>query len=196
MTRSIASGLSALLLAVQLAAPPASAAVEVHGVKFADTYEVANQPLQLNGAGVRAKFIVDVYAASLYLPQKGSTADAVLTQPGAKSVQAVMLRDVSADDFVSAMISGFKANNGEPQITRYLPKLEELGALMARVGTARKGTVVRIDYLPASGTRILVDGQRQGTDIPGEEFYQSLLRIWLGPKPVDASLKSALLGQK
>ncbi len=186
--------LTALALVCALACPPALAAVTLKGVTFSDAYPLDSQPLQLNGAGIRVKVIVDVYAASLYLPQKSQSTEAALTQPGPKSVQAVMLRDVTADDFVSAMIKGFKANNPAPLVAKHLPTLESLGALMSSVGMAHKGTKVHIDYLPTTGTRITVDGKRQGPDIAGEEFYQCLLRIWLGPKPVDSGLKAALLG--
>lgn len=190
MKRALAS----LALLTALLTNPVLAAVELKGVKFPDTYQLDNQALVLNGAGIRVKVVVNVYAASLYLPHKGTTLEEALNQPGPKSVQAVMLRDVTADDFVSAMIKGFKANNSEAVVARHLPQLQELGALMASVGMAHKGTVVKIDYLPKTGTRITVDGKPQGPEVAGEEFYQSLLRIWLGPKPVDSSLKAALLG--
>jgi hypothetical protein len=39
-----------------------------------------------------------------------------------------------------------------------------------------------------------VDGKPAGAPIAGEDFYQALLRIWLGPKPVQDDLKKALLG--
>lgn len=191
MKRFIASCLLATVLPVS-----ALAAVEVRGVRFPDQLEINQQPLQLNGAGVRVKLIVDVYAASLYLPHKEHTAETALRQPGPKSVRAVMLRDVTAEDFVSAMVDGFKANNTEADVARFSPQLQSLGTAMSSVGMAKKGTDVRIDYVPGAGTRILVDGQRQGADIPGEDFYQCLLRIWLGPKPVDRALKAALLGGK
>lgn len=189
---------SALALAAftALSSPLARAAVELDGVRFDDTIEVANQTLQLNGAGIREKLVVDVYAASLYLPHKGATTEEALNQPGPKSVHTVLLRDVSAQDFVGALIKGYKANNTPEQYQRYLPRLQELSRLMEQVGSARKGTVVRLDYLPQSGTRIYMDGKRQGADMPDEEFFQGLLRIWLGPKPVDTSLKAALLGRQ
>ena len=54
---------------------------------------------------------------------------------------------------------------------------------------------ITLDFLPRSGTQISVDGAERGKPIPGEDFYAALLRIWLGDKPVDASLKKAMLGQ-
>lgn len=172
----------------------AHAAINVKGVQFPDTDEVANQALQLNGAGVRVKLVFDVYAASLYLPQKQSTAQAALSTPGAKSVQAVLLRDLSAAEFVDALIKGYKANNSEADQARFQGQLLNLETMMLAMKSAPKGSHLRIDLVPGSGTRILLNGVRQGTDIPGEDFYQTLLKIWLGPKPVDSDLKSALLG--
>lgn len=182
---------SLLLIAAALSSPVH--AIEVKGVKFADTFEVANQQLLLNGAGVRVKLVFDVYAAGLYLPHKQTTAQGVFSEAGPKSVQAVLLRDLSAEEFVSALIKGFKANNSEPDVARFQPKLEALEALMMTVGTAHKGAAIVINYVPGAGTRILFEGQQKGSDIAGEDFYQALLKIWLGPKPVDADLKAALL---
>jgi hypothetical protein len=188
--------LTLCLLTSALLSAPAWATIDVKGVKFTDTHEVASQSLLLNGAGLRVKLIFDVYAASMYLTQKQTTAQGAIGLSGAKSVQAVLLRDLTAHEFVDAMIKGFKANNSEADVARLTPRLETLETMMLAVGTAPKGTSVHIDYLPGLGTRIIVDGQRRGADIPGEDFYQAMMRIWLGPKPVDADLKAALLGGK
>ena len=185
--------LSALLLAVSAVGSCALAAVNLKGVQFPDTFEVANQPLLLNGAGIRVKLIFDIYAASLYLPHKQTSAQGVLSETGAKSVQAVLLRQLTSEEFVAALIKGFKANNSEADVIRFAPKLEALEALMKTVPSAPKGTAVVINFVPGAGTRILVDGKQRGTDIPGEDFYVALLKIWLGDKPVDADLKAALL---
>jgi hypothetical protein len=185
--------LTALILTCAAALTPALAALEVKGVKFGDTFEVAKQPLKLNGAGVRVKLVFSVYAASLYLPQKQTSAQGVLTQSGPKSVQAVLLRELTSDEFVGAMIKGFNANNTEADVAHFKPRLEALETLMKTVGTAAKGTAIHIDFIPGTGTRITVDGQQKGADIPGEDFYQALLRIWLGNHPVDSDLKAALL---
>ncbi|MDE2400903.1 MAG: chalcone isomerase family protein [Burkholderiales bacterium] len=185
-----------LLLTAALVALPALAAVEVKGIKFADTYQVANQPLQLNGAGLRVKIIVNVYAAGLYVTKKDANATNLIAQPGAKSVQIVLLRDLSGEDFADAMIKGFKANNSEADVIKLQGKLDELKSLMLTFGTVKKGTALHMDFVPGSGTHVLVDGKSAGREISGDDFYQALLRIWLGNKPVDSDLKDSLLGGK
>jgi len=66
---------------------------------------------------------------------------------------------------------------------------------MNEIGSAKEKTVITLDFLPESGTRVTVDGEARGKPVPGEEFYAALLRIWLGQSPVDAGLKKAMLGQ-
>lgn len=181
-------------LALTLNAATAMAAVTVKGVTFQDTDVVANQTLQLNGAGVRVKVIFDVYAASLYLPQKQQSAQSALSMPGAKSVHAVLLRDLTAEEFVAALVKGYKANNTEADQARFQPQLIALETMMLSTKNAPKGSRVRIELVPGSGTRIWFNGSRIGADIAGDDFYQCLMRIWLGNKPVDSDLKAALLG--
>jgi hypothetical protein len=65
--------------------------------------------------------------------------------------------------------------------------------MMHSVGALKKGGVVYLDYLPGTGTRVTVNGEVKIT-IKGEEFFQSLLRIWIGKKPVDGRLRDAMLG--
>jgi Chalcone isomerase-like len=55
---------------------------------------------------------------------------------------------------------------------------------------------ITLDWVPAVGTQVTVDGKPSGVPIPGEDFYRALLKIWLGDKPVQPDLKKALLGEK
>ena len=58
---------------------------------------------------------------------------------------------------------------------------------------AKSGDTILLDYVPGTGTRVLINGESKGM-IPGEEFNRALLRIWLGDQPADAALKKAMLG--
>ena len=51
-----------------------------------------------------------------------------------------------------------------------------------------------ITWVPGTGTRVILDGKEAGAPIAGEDFYRALLRVWLGPRPVQNNLKKALLG--
>jgi hypothetical protein len=194
--KSLVRALAFAALTTTITALPALAATEVKGVKFADTYQVANQTLQLNGVGVRVKIIVDVYVAGLYVSKLDTAADSLVGQTGAKSMEIVLLRELTGEDFADAMVKGFKANNSEADVAKFQPKLDEIKSLMLTMGSVKKGTVIHIDFVPGSGTHVLLNGKPKGPEIPGDDFQQALLRIWLGHKPVDTDLKQALLGGK
>jgi len=169
-------------------------AIDIEGVKFEPTIQVGGQSLQLNGAGVRTRLMFKVYAAGLYVPQKANAPAALLAQKGPRRVAIGMLRDVDADTFVGALNDGLKANLSEQQLAGFKPQIDTLNANFKAVGEAKKGDQINFEFTPETGTRILVNGQPRGAAIPGESFFEAVLRVWIGEKPVDASLKKGLLG--
>jgi hypothetical protein len=177
--------------------PFATQAAEVGGIRLDDRVRIApNAPeLALNGAGVRTRFFVKVYAAGLYVTEKKTTVPEVLALGGPKRFAMVMLRDVTAPQLTDALNDGFKANNSPADQERYKGQLAELTAIMSALGGAKKGEMVALDYLPEGGTRVLLNGEAKGKSIPDEGFYRALLKVWLGDNPVDAELKKGLLGQ-
>jgi hypothetical protein len=183
----MATRLLALLAALAL---PLQAA-EVAGVKFEAAVRVAETQLALTGAGLRQRFVFDVYAMGLYV--RDAKADPVM-QPGAKRVAIHMLRDVDADTFAQALVDGMRPNHDTATMQALAPRIAELNAVMAQMKQAQKGMAITLDWLPGTGTQMTVDGRVTGAPIAGEDFYRALLRIWLGPRPVQDDLKKALLG--
>jgi hypothetical protein len=106
-----------------------------------------------------------------------------------------MLRDVGAQQFNDALVEGFRANNSAADVEKMKGALDELSGTVAALGEVKKGNVITLDFVPGTGTRVLVDGAQKGKPIAGDDFYRGLLRIWLGDKPVDGDLKKAMLGQ-
>ena len=166
-------------------------AAEVAGVKIADE----DQKLLLNGAGLRKRAFFQVYVIGLYLPEKKTAAAEVIGAAGPKRVAIHMLRDVDADQFGGALIDGMKDNVSEAEMKAFEPRLKQLSAIMADMKEAKKGMRITLDWVPAAGTQVTVEGKPAGAAIPGEDFYRALLKVWLGDKPVDSDLKKALLGQ-
>ena len=48
---------------------------------------------------------------------------------------------------------------------------------------------------PGDPGLLTIKGKVEGEPFKEQEFFQALLRIWLGPKPADWQLKDALLGK-
>jgi len=57
------------------------------------------------------------------------------------------------------------------------------------------GDQFTLDYIPGKGTTIIKNNTVLGL-IPGEDFKNALLEIWLGNFPADKNLKLGLLGLK
>ena len=168
--------------------------VEVEGQKFEPTVQLGGQTLNLNGVGLRRRAIFKVYVAGLYAPQKSSNAATLINDTGPRRVALRMLRDVDADSFIDSFSDGLKNNLGEAQLTSLKPQIDALAATLKSIGEAKKGDAINFDYTPDGGTRISVNGQPRGTPIPGADFFAAVLRIWLGDKPADESLKKGMLG--
>jgi hypothetical protein len=169
-----------------------SFAAEVAGVKIPD----ADQQLVLNGAGLRKRAFFEVYAIGLYLGEKKTAAADAIGAAGPKRVAIHMLRDVSADQFGSALTDGMKDNISDAEMKAFEPRIKLLSSAMNSMNEAKKGMRITLDWVPAAGTQVTVDGKPAGAPIPGEDFYRALLKIWLGENPVQADLKKALLGEK
>ena len=191
---------SALLVACLVALPalPAGASEPqnpIAGVRFEPRVQLAGQNLLLNGTGLRAVAWFKGYAAALYLGQRSELVDQVLAPGGAKRLQIRMLLDVPVGEFVAAFHKGVDRNTPTAQHAALAERMARFDALLQPLGQVRKGDTVNLDLVPGQGMQFWLNGKQLGTPIEGEDFYAALLRIFIGDKPVDESLKSGLLGR-
>jgi len=185
----------AACMATALGAGSAQAA-EVAGIKLDDTVRLANQDLKLNGAGIRYKAIFKVYVAALYLAEKKATVPDVLAAAGPKRVTIVMLRDVSNEELGRGFMSGINQNSDRNEKAKYINQLQKFGEIFASIPELKKGDVLTTDWVPGNGTVIHVNGRKVSDQLPDPTFYNALLKIWIGDKPVDSKLKPAMLGER
>jgi hypothetical protein len=189
--------LSVSALAALLTLPLASAAqtTDVSGVKFANTIQVGNSTLQMNGAGVRYKVVFKVYAAALYLAEKAATPEAALAAPGPRHLQIVMLREIDANELGKLFTKGMEQNASRDEFSKSIPGILRMSDIFSSRKKLASGESFAIDWLPGTGTVISVNGKPEGQRIKEPEFNTALMRIWLGQVPADAQLKDALLGK-
>lgn len=186
----------AFALAGTLSIAASAGAAEVGGVKLDDTVQVANQELKLNGAGIRYKAIFKVYVAGLYLADKKATVPEVLAAQGAKRVTIVMLREVSNEELGRGFMSGIQQNSDRAEKSKLIMQLQKFGEIFASIPELKKGDVLTTDWIPGSGTIVHLNGKKVSDVLPDVAFYNALLKIWLGDKPVDSKLKPLMLGEK
>ncbi len=189
--------LTAAGTAVLTAMPAAQAqnAVELAGVRYPVTVQLGATPLTLNGAGIRYRFVVKVYTAGLYLTTKATTPEAVFAAPGPRRLHVVMLRDIDGNDLGRLFTRGMRDNSSHEAFAKSIPGTLRLAELFAAKKRLAAGESFSVDWLPGQGTSIQINGKVQGEPIKEPEFFNALMRIWLGKSPADAALKDQLLGQ-
>ena len=117
--RTVLLGAALSLLSAFAVAQP----VEVSGVKFDNPIEVRGTKLELNGAGVRYKYVVKVYAAGLFLSKKASTLEEVLAAPGPKRMSIMMLRDIDSAELGKLFTRGVEDNTPKSDMSKLIPGL-------------------------------------------------------------------------
>ena len=170
-------------------------AAEVGGVKFDDTATVGGKSLVLNGLGMRQIIIVKVYAAALYVTEKKTSSADVQALTTPKRVALNMQREVNSDEFGQLFITSMNKNSTKEEKAKVVNQTVKFGEMFASMEKVKKGDVITLDWIPGTGTVLTVKGKAQGEPFKEPEFFNALLRIWLGPNPADWKLKDALLGK-
>ena len=170
--------------------------VELAGVKYPPALPLAGSHLLLNGAGIRYKFVIKVYTAGLYLPAKATTPEQIYAMPGPKRMHIVMLRDIDANELGRLFTRGMEDNASKEDFSKSIPGTIRMADLFSAKKKLAAGESFGVDWLPGTGTQVLVNGKPFGEPIKEPEFFLAVLRIWLGHKPADQGLKEALLGRE
>jgi len=169
-------------------------AAEIAGVNIPQQVSIKGlqQPLQLNGAGIRSKFFFKIYIGALYLPEKQNSARKILEQSVANRVLMHFLYDeVSSEKLQNAWQEGFENNTQKSELEALQDRLNRFKQMFPDL---HQGEQVLLDYIPGQGTRVSINGEQKGR-IEGADFNRALLAVWLGDEPVTEDLKEAMLGR-
>jgi Chalcone isomerase-like len=169
---------------------------EPAGVKYPASVQLAGANLALNGAGIRYRFVVQVYTAGLYLTAKADTPEAVLAAPGPKRLAVTMLREIDANELGRLFTRGMQDNAPKEEFSKSIPGTLKLADIFSARKKLLKGDTFSIDFVPGTGTTVVINGKVAGEPIAEPEFFKALIRIWIGPNPADDALKEALLGRE
>lgn len=188
--------LRAAFLGACLALPwAAGAQVTVSGVKYEEVQQVGGTRVLLNGAGTRYKGPFRVYTAGLYVTKKAGTAEELLATPGAKRIAVTMLRDIDAGEMGKMFTRGMEDNMERSAVVKLIPGIMRMSQIFSDHKKLLAGETFAIDWIPGTGTVLVLRGQVQGEPFKEPEFFNALLRIWIGQVPADWKLKEGLLGK-
>jgi hypothetical protein len=169
-----------------------ASAKEIAGVAVPETVQTDDgTTLQLNGAGIRSKFFLDIYVAGLYVEQPSKSAEQVIAAQGRKRVvMHILFKNVDRSKLVSAWNDGFENNTAADEVVKLRKRIDRFNSFFPDV---KRGDVLLFDFIPGKGTVVSISGEEKGV-IEGKDFNDGLLRNWLGKKPVTKDLKQDFLG--
>ena len=176
------------ILALSLALP--AGAGTLAGVNLPDKVDAGGQSLVLNGLGLRSKFIIKVYVAGLYLPQKEKNAAKILSADTPRRMVMHFLYSVNKEQMCDAWKEGLEQNT--PKAPADVKK--EFTTLCGWMEAIPKGHELVLTYVPGTGTQVEVNGKVKGT-LPGKPTADAVLNTWIGPDPAPGQdFKKAVLG--
>lgn len=176
--------------------PSASGVTTVAGVELPSAMDTPMGVLQLNGAGLRRKMLARVYVIGLYAPRKVAGMASFSADPGmARRLHFVFQREVSRREFSDVIIKAISSTSSQMEVAQASMGIARLGEMVNAKKSLKTGDTLSIDWLPAQGTQIRVNGKVEGEVIPDAALNLALMRIFLGDQPVDARLKNELLGK-
>lgn len=163
---------------------------QIEGVSFEDRIRIQTTPLVLHNVGLmRWQVVLKAYVAALYLGENVSPKDALTDVP--KRLELHYFWPISGKDFGPAGEKVLSKNISDTVCKRLRRQLDRINALYEDV---KPGDRYSLTYLPGIGTELALNGKPMGV-IDGADFAAAYFSIWLGQKPMSASLKAQLLGQ-
>lgn len=190
MKKECLAGFASLMLITTLSAP--ALAANVGGVEIPDTYTADSTELELNGAGTRSKFFMDLYVGSLYTPQARQDGNAVVE---ADEPQAITLHITSgmitSERMTEATMEGFEAST-DGDMSPVKAEIDQFMSVFKE--EIKEGDVFDLVYVPEAGVKVLKNGEPKDT-VGDLAFKKALFGIWLSDDPAQSSLKEDMLGQ-
>jgi hypothetical protein len=166
-------------------------AVEIAGVQLPEKLTAQSESLALNGAGVRSKFFMDIYAAGLYLAEASNEPTKIISADKSMALRLHITSGLlSGEKMETATREGFEKSTGgdtasiKPVIDNFIETFKS---------GIQENDVFDFVYSPEVGVNVFKNGELK-TNIKGLEFKQALFGIWLSEDSVQDDLKSDLLG--
>lgn len=169
---------------------PAAMAATLEGVTLQDHLLAGNTRLVLNGMALRKKYFLGVYVGGLYLPQRNQNADDIIRLDAPRALTMQFVRDVGREKLVAAYTEGFSTNAAglnarlKTDVDKFLAFLEDV----------RTGDRISFVYVPGTGSGFRLN-EGKTLAIPGKDFADLYLLVYIGPHPPTDVLKKGLLGQ-
>jgi hypothetical protein len=163
--------------------PPLKAANKIELLrKYGIARQVVNEEtgsvLQLTGIAVSTRYANDYYLAAYYGLTKTTTPQQALSDPGPRRMWLMILEP--AKDLVDYWRKAIEINNPPASVQQQQLQISQFIKMINY--PIKTGDTIIIDYVPNVGTKVVIKGSFKGL-IKGNEFFDLLLKTWLGRFP-------------
>jgi hypothetical protein len=180
-----------VLFTVFFLVPATSIALNVKGVQFPNTVTIAGKTLKLVGAGLREKWMFDVYAMGAYSESAACDTTAQINNNEARYMRLNMLRTVSAEQIADAFRTAFE-NNTPPNASKELKDNIKLATSWFKQ-EATKGSTYEFIYNPSEGMTFKQNGDKLGLTIKSKNFADVVWNCYFSNKTCCKGLKKDIL---
>ncbi|BFM17695.1 hypothetical protein R50073_38780 [Maricurvus nonylphenolicus] len=169
---------------------PSRAHAMITALLIAFTTPVWAEPL-INGIASHSEFNKERFIAALYSETLSSDANAIIQASEAKRLELrITTRRLSARRLNNMWIEGMAINNSGATLSEQAQNMVAFTGLIKQKLVA--GDHVVIDSKPGFGTTVSVNGTELG-NIASDDFFNLLLRTWIGNVPLSSDFRAALL---
>jgi hypothetical protein len=163
-------------------------AAEIEGVDFPDRVIMYEQPLVLNGVGVRTYFGFTIYAAALYQPIKTTDENQILALDSVSVLKMLYLVDIDQTDVRHAWLKSIGESCNLPCV-KYNKEIEKFLSQISQIKNKSAETYI------FTKNKLEIQTQTHQTIIDDTDFSKLILATFIGKYPPTDTLKRGLLGQ-
>ena len=151
--------------------------------------------LFLKGHSVRVSYgSVKTYVGVFYLSDNSLNEISIFER---NNINRVLLFHILSDRvtprrFEKFINNGLSLNIPDDEFNDMLPRVKKLSKLLGN--KFQNGTTVKFEWIPEKQVSVvMIDDVIKG-EIPGYDFNNAILKLWIGSQPVSRSFKESILG--
>ncbi|MRX27067.1 TonB family protein [Kangiella sp. HZ709] len=158
----------------------------------AATITVGSVTLQLNGIAIQSELRSDWFINALYLSEKSTDSQSILTDVSPKRMEMKVLADtLSGRRLKRFWVERIRSNNQPSEVLALAKQVRDFANVMGQ--NLEANDVIAIDFVPGQATRVTINGSVNANLSP--DLFNMVLKSWVGDLPPSNEFKEAILGQ-
>jgi periplasmic protein TonB len=154
---------------------------------------ISGQSLVLNGVGVWKKSRKEIFLSALYLPNKTTSANDILSLNEDKHLEIrILARKIRPRRFAQILREYIVINNSKQDLSSLsLSILEFINMFKDNLKT---GDIIAMDYIANDRLEVRINGSLMG-EIKKAGLIAAILNSWIGQTPVTPEFKDGIMGK-